>query len=138
MRLQWLALLLPAAVHGAGLAPYAPECEARRNPVGIETARPRFSWKLRAVESGQTQTAWQIVVDGAWDSGRVNSAETAWVPYAGAALRPLDRYTWKVRVWDASGQPSEWSEPAECTTAPLDPAEWRAAWISSPDRSLRS
>ena len=106
--------------------------------MGIDAAQPRFGWKLQSAQPNQRQTAYQVIVEGAWDSGRVASAETAWIRYSGTTLRPLQRYQWKVRVWDASGNASAWSESAGFTTALLDPAQWRGAWISSPVRALRS
>ena len=137
-RLCAAVLLCAAAASGAGLTPYELECEARRDPVGIDATAPRLGWKLRADQPDQRQSAYQIVVEGAWDSGRVASPETAWIPYAGTALQPFHRYRWKVRVWDSAGNASPWSDMAEFTTALLDPAQARGAWISSPVRALRS
>ncbi|MBI5083105.1 MAG: family 78 glycoside hydrolase catalytic domain [Acidobacteria bacterium] len=140
-------LVLPSAM--ASIRPYALECEARRNPVGIDVERPRLSWKLVSEESDQRQSAYEVHVASSvallgagradiWQSGRVASVENAWIPYGGAGLNSLTRYWWKVRVWDGGGRPSEWSEPAEWTTALVNPAGWRAAWIAHPDHSLRS
>jgi hypothetical protein len=137
------------ATFGAGLTPYGLECEARRNPIGVDVAPPRLGWKLRSGERAQRQTAYQILVASApaklvpgqadlWDSGRVNSAETAWIPYGGAALRSCQRSCWKVRVWDSSGVASDWSEPAEWTMAVLDPKQWKGFWIAQRNPSLRS
>jgi alpha-L-rhamnosidase len=141
--------LFVAAACCAAVRPYGLECEARRNPVGIDAARPRLGWQLRSEEKNQRQVAYQILAatDRArlapgqadlWDSGRVESEETSWIPYAGSELKPFQRAWWKVRVWDAAGTPSDWSEAAEWTTALLDPFEARGAWISHPDHSLRS
>ncbi len=99
----WLSL---GAAFGAGLTPYGLECEARRNPMGIDSPRPRFSWKLKSDERGQLQTGYQIVAASApeklapgvadwWDSGRVASSETAWIAYGGAGLRSFQRGWWK-------------------------------------------
>lgn len=134
---------------GTGVTPYALECEARRNPAGIDAASPRLGWKLESGERGQRQTAYQILVASSreklaagqpdvWDSGRVGSAETTWIAYGGPALRSFRRYWWTVRVWDGAGQQSACSEPASWTTSILSPSEWKAAWISHPDHSLRS
>ena len=43
-----------------------------------------------------------------------------------ADLAPGAAYTWKVRVWDAAGKPSDWSKPAKFGTGPK---EWPAKWI---------
>ncbi len=140
MKHIWTILFCLSAT--AGLRPYALECEARRDPVGIDAAKPRLGWKLSSDVKGDRQTAYQIEVtsDGknVWDSGRVNSPETLWIPYGGPALQAFTRYQWHVKVWDAKGQASEWSEPAKWTQALTDPGEWRGAWITHPVHELRS
>jgi alpha-L-rhamnosidase len=126
-------------------------CEYLVNPLGIETPHPRLSWVLASADPsrrGTRQAAYQVEVasDGAvtWDSGRVESDETAHIAYQGDALRAGRRYTWRVRVWDEAGAQSDWSEPAEWgmgwwgpgwTTAKAgdDPRErTAAAWIGGP------
>jgi alpha-L-rhamnosidase len=142
----WLSTVVACS---AGIIPYGLECEARRDPVGIDVARPRLSWKLKSGEPNQKQTAYQILVSSSqdklaahngdlWDSGRIATGETAWIPYAGAALRSFQGAWWKVRAWDASGNASEWSESAQWTTALMKTSDMRGAWISNPDHSLRS
>jgi alpha-L-rhamnosidase len=68
----------------------------------------------------------------AWDSGKLTSARSADIPYAG---RPLARgcpYTWKVRIWDENDTASAWSEPASFEVE-LDPVSgWQASWIGLP------
>ena len=137
-----LFVALATSTRAAGLESYALETEARREPVGIDSPAPRLSWKLRSSERAQRQTAYQILVStdpaklvsgqaDAWDSGRVASDETTWIPYAGKQLRSFTKYVWKVRVWDAAGQSSEWSNPASWTTAVVDRKDWREMWLSS-------
>src|SRR5438309_3313537 len=80
----------------AGLTPYALEAEAQRNPIGIGAPRPRLGWKLRSSARGDHQVAYQLAVSSSkekaelgqadiWDSRRIESAETAWISYAGPA-----------------------------------------------------
>src|SRR4051812_24764007 len=61
-------------------------------PIGLDDARPVFSWKLRDPSDGARQTAYQIRVTttnagGAtvlvWDSGGVASAQSTGIPYGG-------------------------------------------------------
>jgi hypothetical protein len=148
-RVLAVSLLCVGTALGAGLEPYGLECEARRDPLGVDLERPRLGWKLKSAERDQRQTAYQILVAGSpeklaagagdrWDSGRVDSGQTTWIPYAGAPLQAFNRYWWKVRAWDAAGQASPWSEPAEWTMAALDPGAFRAGWIAHPNQSLRS
>ncbi|MGA2632652.1 MAG: family 78 glycoside hydrolase catalytic domain [Terracidiphilus sp.] len=101
-------------------------CENLLDPQGIDASRPRLSWVLDASGPNEKQTAYEIVVDGQWDSGRVESAQSIQVEYGGKELAPATRYTWKVRVWDAEGKASEWSKPATFSTILK---EWRAKWI---------
>jgi alpha-L-rhamnosidase len=146
-RLFALACLSMASAAAAELTAYALEVEARSNPVGIDVPAPRLSWKLRSTVRGARQSAYQILVATApdkltpgqanlWDSGRVSSEETAWIPYAGAALGSFQRCWWKVRVWDAKGDASEWSGPAEWTMAVMDRSAWKAFWIAHPRASI--
>ncbi len=101
-------------------------CENLLDPQGIDASRPRLSWILESSRSNEKQTAYQIVVDGQWDSGRVESDQSIQVQYGGKELAPATGYTWKVRVWDAEGKASEWSKPATFSTGLK---EWRAKWI---------
>jgi alpha-L-rhamnosidase len=68
-----------------------------------------------------------------WDSGRVESRTQFGVAYDGQPLESGRRYFWRVRVW-ATGEDNSgtWSEPAWFETGILDPALWRARWISGP------
>ena len=91
------------------------------NPLGIGAENPRLFWKC---QDGVRQTAYQIRTDK-WDSGRVESASM----HADYPL-PLDdreRVEWRVRLWDESGSPGEWSEPAFFEKGI---SSWEAAWIT--------
>jgi len=131
------------------LAPAELKCEYRVDPLGIDASKPRLSWILRSRRRGQVQGAYQILVAGSpaslaadrgdlWDSGRVASREILHIVYGGKALRSGLRCHWKVRVFDADGNPSAWSRPAFWEMALLDPKDWRARWIEdgkpSPER----
>lgn len=105
-------------------------CENLVEPLGIDVAKPRLSWILESGRRNERQTAYQIVVDGYWDSGRVESDRSINVEYGGKELAPATSYTWKVRVWDAEGKPSAWSRPATFSTG-LN--EWSAKWIGHDD-----
>ncbi len=114
--------------------------EYSRNPLAIDTPAPRFSWTLFAEERGQCQSAYQILVASTeedleadtgdmWDSGRVQSAQSTQIVYAGSSLQSNMIYYWKVRVWDSDGEPSAYSETAQFGTGLLQPDEWVAKWI---------
>ena len=97
-------------------------CEYFVNPISIDAPRPRLSWEIGTPR----QSAYQVIVEDAWDSGKVASDQSIHVEYAGAPLRSRQRCAWKVRAWDGDGQASQWSEPATFEMGLLDRADWRA------------
>jgi alpha-L-rhamnosidase len=113
-------------------------CESLVHPIGIDTAVPRFSWRLVDPQAtrGQRQTAWQIIANSGtstlWDSGKIESSESMHIDYGGEQLRSNQPVRWKVRVWDMDGNPTPWSEEATFATGLLDPADWKGAWIAHP------
>jgi alpha-L-rhamnosidase len=130
------------------LTPYDLRVEYARSPLGLDEPNPRFGWQLTATETGQRSVAYQAayqvrvatsagqLTDPAsgtsdmWDSGRVESTRAGQVEYAGEPLAAFRRYYWAVRLWDADGQASDWSDLAWFETGPLSPADWgEAVWI---------
>ena len=128
------------------MTPVHLRCDFRINPLGIDSAQPQLDWLLRAMDSqarGLTQSVYQILVASSpellaadrgdlWDSGKVNSDRTNQISYAGAPLKSDQVVWWKVRVWDGAENVSSWSEPAHWTMGVLDPADWKARWITAP------
>lgn len=117
--------------------------EYQANPLGIDVIKPRFSWQLRSDARGTIQAAYQIQVgtsasdlqqglDLIWDSGKVGSAQSNQLIYAGPPLRSRDRRFWRVRVWDRGGAASQWSSPAEWEMGLLSASEWSAQWVQAP------
>ena len=93
------------------------------DPVGIDIPHPRLSWNC---EGGQRQTAYEIVCNQ-WQSGRIESdAMHAQYPMP---LESRERVNWKVRLYDETGEPGEWSE-AYFETGLLKPTDWQAKWIT--------
>ena len=121
-------------------APQAPtglRCEYLVNPLGVDVPQPRLSWVLAHPERGQGQSAYQVLVSlqpevaagDHWDSGRVTSAQSTQVPYAGKPLESGRAYHWKVRWWDKSGAASPWSAPAVFDTGLLAASDWKGKFI---------
>jgi len=117
-------------------------CEHRLDPVGVDEARPHFEWRLQSERRGVTQSAYQIrvassrelVLSGTadlWDSGRVRSDQSYSVVYDGKPLESSRRYYWATRVWDQSGEATNWSEPAAFVTGLFLPDDWQAKWITA-------
>ncbi len=118
-------------------------CENLKDPLGIDVARPAFSWKLTVTDAkkrNQLQTAWHIEVASKpdllvmgkpdiWSSGKVRSNDCNNVIYHGKALRSDKEYYWRVKVWDKNNLPSEWSEIAYWRTGLFSSGDWKGAWI---------
>lgn len=117
-------------------------CDGRENAAGVAAGGPRFSWEIVSDERGQGQSAYQIRVAArpgnpsgdkydVWDSGKRASAKSAFVPYGGPELAAGTEYAWKVRIWDAKGRPTGWSEPASFITGLPGVRDWEGArWIA--------
>ncbi|MFJ5259782.1 family 78 glycoside hydrolase catalytic domain [Streptomyces sp. NPDC088387] len=118
--------------------------EHRTDPLGVDAARPRLGWRTDSAVRGRRQTAYRILVATApdrlapgradvWDSGRVGTADSLAVPYAGPALRPSTRYHWTVTVWDEDGRATA-AAPARFETGLLSTngvTGWAGArWIT--------
>lgn len=143
-----LSWLLGACGPGAGAGcPIDLTCEYLRDPIGLDDAAPRLSWRLDDARRGAKQTAYRVLVaSGAealakdqgdlWDSGKVSSDQSVLVPYAGKALASRQRCFWKVMAWDAAGQPSPWSGAATWEMGLLGRDDWRAKWVTPKDLEI--
>jgi alpha-L-rhamnosidase len=117
-------------------------CEYRASPLGVDAPKPRLSWKSTSNRRGEMQTAYQILVASTaeklaqdqgdlWDSQRIALQNCLHIEYGGIPLKTGVRYFWKVRIWDANGKASAWSQVADWTMGVLAPADWQAKWIRS-------
>jgi alpha-L-rhamnosidase len=123
-------------------------CDSLVTPLGIDSKAPMLSWQLRDEGFGARQTAYEIQVASSsallaagkpdvWDSGRVESDQSAGVNYAGPALLPEKRYFWRVKVWDKDGKSYPASDVSWWETGLLDSKEWRAKWIGGEEHEYR-
>jgi len=123
-------------------------CERAESPLAVDTARPRFAWRMDDSRRGAAQTACQLRVardeavlrsaGGAgaglcWDSGPVPGSACLEVEYAGIPLENWTRYVWTVRVRDERGAWSGWADPALFETTLLEGSPWPVSWIGAPD-----
>ncbi len=125
-------------------------CECMANPVGLDVAQPRLSWVLKSAERGQKQSAYRIRVASdeqilasncgdLWDSGRVNSDETAQIAYDGRLLKSCQRVCWNVTVWDQGGHESAVSSTSSWEMGLLKASDWQPAkWIAGGEDKSQS
>ncbi|MGC8668268.1 MAG: family 78 glycoside hydrolase catalytic domain [Chthonomonadales bacterium] len=130
----------------ATIIPTDLRCEYLTSPHGIDVTHPRFSWVLQTQDPysrSNSQKAYRIIVASSrrnvlnhrgdlWDTGKVPSADTAQITYAGAPLVSRQRVWWAVQVWDQHDEPSQWSKPAFFSMGLLSRDDWEAHWIQDP------
>jgi len=121
------------------------KCENFTEPIGIDTKQPVFSWQLKSDAYNQKQSSYRIIVSDnpfnlsenkgiLWDSKKVTSDNNLQIVYQGKPLQSAQKYYWKVMVWDASGSPSDWSEPASWQMGLITDEDWgKAQWIGYED-----
>ncbi|GHC60474.1 family 78 glycoside hydrolase catalytic domain [Roseibacillus persicicus] len=123
----------------AQAAPLAPAQlsvnEGREAPLGFHDAVPSFSWKMQDDRPGARQTAYQILATNprtqeVWDSGKVLSSQSVYVPYQGPALQSRDQLRWRVRYWDQEQSESPWSEWTKLELGLLSNENWKGKWIN--------
>jgi alpha-L-rhamnosidase len=166
-RLLLALVLAPLAALAAATSALALEVSDLRvehfaNPLGIDTAAPRFSWKLSPTTAtaapasattpatststprGQHQTAYRLLIASTpallaantadiWDSGVVQSPATHLVPLDPTVkLHPNGDYHWKVTAYDRAAVPTAWSAPARFSVGPLAREDWKGDWLHHP------
>jgi len=134
----FLCLLTAGVAPAADLSVADPRCEGLAEAPQVDTASPRFSWRLETKARDVRQTAWQLrvtEVDAAGralaptvESARTESDETQWVVLPGFVAQSRRTYAWQVRAWDNHGGASEWSSP-QVFGAGLLGDKWPADWI---------
>ena len=140
MKFLTVALLFLTAFFGAAFANVSIDnltVDYQSTPLGIDQESPHFSWQMKGLDAkrGYTQKAYQLVVTDAknqivWDSKKVNADRSVGIEYAGKALQPTTRYTWKVMVWDNTGKMSTNASWFETGLMNPDIAAWSGAkWI---------
>jgi alpha-L-rhamnosidase len=131
-----LFLCLPCIVQAKNISITRLTCEMQEGLVVVEGA-PRLGWVMESPENGTRQSAYEIDIREAftgrqiWNSGKVNSSQSQLVSTEGAKIssdNPFN-YIWRVRVWDETDTPSEWSREAKFRSAPSRLSEGK--WIGA-------
>jgi alpha-L-rhamnosidase len=137
-----LALVIVSVAFGVLGKPSAPVgllVNGVSQPLAIGRDATRFTWMSPDTARGEAQTAYQVLVASSpkllaagtldyWNSGQINSDQSASVEYAGKPLPPATRFWWKVRFWNQAGEVSPYSAPAYFDTG-LNQDEWTAQYI---------
>jgi alpha-L-rhamnosidase len=143
-----LMLVLAAATAGAGDAAGRKLPSTRGvtsltvdddpTPLAVVGA-PRFGWYIDDTDRGAVQSGYRLLVgrssalapsspDLVWDSGKVESAQHAYVDYRGSALADGAQYFWTVSTADGAGQWGPFARVASFDMALAD-RDWNADWI---------
>lgn len=96
-------------------------CEFQQNPLAVNTLQPLFGWQFSSTENEFTQIAYEIEVTGEnlyWNSGIIYSNSSQFIQYYGEALKPGQKYQWRVRIWDEKEVISQWSSYSNFRIAP--------------------
>lgn len=110
--------------------------EHGREASGIGTNRPRLSWMVKTEIGGWQQAGYEIEAydeDGKLcnQTGRVESNQSVLVDWPLEPLASRERITVRVRVWDADGQLSDWSESTHIEAGLLSTEDWTARIVTS-------
>ena len=95
----------------------------------IRNPNPFLGWVVNSETPNTLQVAYMIEAASTrqkldnnqadmWNSGRIESANSISVRYAGEALQPSTVYYWRVKVWDNHGNESPFSSIRAFMTAP--------------------
>jgi alpha-L-rhamnosidase len=120
--------------------------EHKKNPAGIDSMNPRFSWLVEGTGRGVLQTAYtvEVATDNKfaakaiiWESGKVQSDQSVLVKFNGNPIRSASKYYWRVKVWDNRKRESKWSDPEWFETGLMKTDDWKAKWIELPGDTIR-
>lgn len=134
------ALLMPVLLMGGNIKVTNLKVELKTNPVGLDIAHPRFSWKISSKSSNVNQMGYQIEVAKSeknllagknlvWDTKKVKSSSSLLIRYNGIRLLSREEYFWKVKVYTNKGK-SQWHY-GHWSMAFMNQSDWKAAWIGS-------
>ncbi|WP_193214237.1 glycoside hydrolase family 78 protein [Luteolibacter marinus] len=123
--------------------PVALRVNALENPTAVDGV-PGLSWRMESSARAAAQSAYRILVASSpsaldrnegdlWDSGKIISADSLHIPYAGPRLASNAIAYWKVRLWDQDDQPTEWSATGHWGVGLREKSDWQAEWIGLDD-----
>lgn len=137
--LSFFVLLLSLGRPYAAVSVTDLRTEQLKNPSGLDVRQPRLGWRIESDQRNVMQTAYHILVASSpellaqdkgdvWDSGKVESDASQWIPYRGASLKRNAPYYWKVKVYTDKGE-TAWSTSACWSMGLLNETDWQGQWI---------
>lgn len=116
--------------------------EYLKNPIGIDTSTPHFSWQLKSDKRSTLQQSYQIILASdpdlqniVYDSGLIESDKSVNVTLDNLTLKPSTRYYWRVTVNDNHGETAK-SPAGSYFETGLQEGGWNdAIWIAPGDGS---
>lgn len=120
---------------------YDLRCFGLERAEGIEDCNLRFSWKIKKAGNGEiNQSAYeiQILKEGQvlYDTGKTVQRESKNIQVEVPGLISSDKYEFRIKIWDESGNESPWSEKAVFITGILDRKEWNDARFIIADKQF--
>jgi alpha-L-rhamnosidase len=110
-------------------APFGLLCDLLSNPelTFISNNKPKFGWIVPI----ETQYSYQILVASTsalldenkgdfWDSEKNNTKQSINIAYDGKTLLSNSSYWWKVKIWDSTDTPTQWSASQKFSTSNLE------------------
>jgi alpha-L-rhamnosidase len=102
--------------------------DSRTTPQVSSSATPRLTWRVATASPNWRQSAYEVEVNGE-PLGRVDSEQSANVPWPAAPIVARQEVDVRVRVWDAASRdPSPWSDPC-VVVGGLSAGDWSARMI---------
>lgn len=104
-------------------------------PLAVNKEDVFFSWEVE----GSMQSAYRIIVSSSsqlsesdcgdvWNSGKVYTSDSSFIPYDGSELKSNRRYWWKAILWDSEEHQGRTSDAAFFDIG-LDQDDWCGKWI---------
>lgn len=114
-------------------------CEMLVNPQGIDVTEPRLSWEIQSIKRNVQQLGYQVIVASSqeklakgegdcWNSGKISSAQSIHITYAGKKIGSRSTCYWKVIVTTNKGNAVSTGN-AYWSTGLVNASDWQAKWI---------
>ncbi len=133
IRVIILLALLQLSTYAQSPAPSGLLCQLMSHPeLSVITEKnPVFGWIVNSNKPGDSQKTYQILVASSaellqnnqpdmWNSGKVKTAQSINVRYAGKVLSANKTYYWKVKTYNQKSGESNWSVPQQFNTGEFD------------------